>query len=69
MEVGIDMPYWIKHIIGVWYLKLENCGTYRDWHVQRGGKRGAITVAQQTTHVNKLRHGARLIRDYILSFR
>ena len=25
MEVGIDMLYWIKHIIRVWYPKLDNC--------------------------------------------
>ena len=25
MEVGFDMLCWIKHIIGVWYPKLENC--------------------------------------------
>ena len=25
MEVGIDMLYWIKHIIRVWHPKLENC--------------------------------------------
>ena len=29
MEVGIDLPCWTKHIIGVWYPKLENCATSR----------------------------------------
>ena len=24
------MPCWTKHIIGVWYPKLENCGMYED---------------------------------------
>ena len=27
MEVGIDMLYWIKHIIRVWYPKLDNCAS------------------------------------------
>ena len=27
MEVVIDMLCWIKHIIRVWYPKLENCAS------------------------------------------
>ena len=33
MEVGIDMPCWIKHIIQVWYPKLENCASLRPFPV------------------------------------
>ena len=37
MEVDIDMLYWIKHIIRVWYPKLDNCVFHHHVFAADGG--------------------------------